>query len=612
MAEISKITVFKTNEDERLPVTYDIKDRTARQMAEDAETVTKAYADEKDTETLEGAKAYADEKDAETLAEAKIYTNEKITNLLDKNYIQLELGSFGSTGETTTNSRARSEDVIPLTNETTICFEEGYEFTIYKTDDQGAYIGALVGSWTSDSFYIYEGDDCYVRIAIKKSDGSSLKSYTVEQLNSIVYLSSTDRKIPFVINKLGQSEKAAISQKAATDKINNVSVSTYVSPTGSDDTGDGTRENPFATFAKAMTTGTTSIVAAPGLYKERLKKDNKQSRKLKICADWDSISYTNEVPDRPKIVLDLGECLTVTAGNNGLLTSPYVAEEASYLYKVFISKTLDAITSSERGGQYSANIWEEYDGINDVKLVPVLTLEECQSVSGSFYYDGTTIYINPSSGAANATYVLCETPGHALYYLDELVIEDVRVTHGYNSSLNIERCNNVTLRNCEFDHSCTGNGLSMNYSNGTLYKCKSYKNRNDGFNFHGYGDTHAIDCSAYYNYDDGISHHDGCTGSVKGGEWHHNGKGGVASPTYGAKVNIYDAYIHHNGFGIYAVLGSGIDGIYECILSNCLITENSVGVLVSGYKLISNGNILKNNNLDKEENDDGSLYTFDA
>ena len=51
MAEISKITLIKRDDDGNdTPVTYDIKDRTARQMAEDAETVTKAYADEKDAE----------------------------------------------------------------------------------------------------------------------------------------------------------------------------------------------------------------------------------------------------------------------------------------------------------------------------------------------------------------------------------------------------------------------------------------------------------------------------------------------------------------------------------------------------------------------------------
>ena len=68
---------------------------------------------------------------------------------------------------------------------------------------------------------------------------------------------------------------------------------------------------------------------------------------------------------------------------------------------------------------------------------------------------------------------------------------------------------------------------------------------------HGTGTTNFYNCSASYCEDDGISHHDACYGLIDGGEWHHCYKGGVASPTHGAVVDVRNIYSHHNAYGIY-------------------------------------------------------------
>lgn len=141
------------------------------------------------------------------------------------------------------------------------------------------------------------------------------------------------------------------------------------------------------------------------------------------------------------------------------------------------------------------------------------------------------------------------------------------------------RNSSIEMLRCYFSNAATNNGLYLYNVNGVFRDCLAYNialdsgtSYGDGFNIHGYGDTQFINCVAHDCNDDGISHHEGCTGAIIGGEFYNCGKGGVASPTHGAKVNVCGVYSHDNAYGIYLVTDSGgircKSKVYDCALND--------------------------------------------
>ena len=108
----------------------------------------------------------------------------------------------------------------------------------------------------------------------------------------------------------------------------------------------------------------------------------------------------------------------------------------------------------------------------------------------------------------------------------------------------------LTAINCEANHSSTGNGFGLNFTNAVMTNCRGHKNRNDCFNMHFYGDTTLINCKGLNNYDDGVSHHEQCTGTIIGGEYSGNGKGGII-PVNGSTIQVYGAVMEDNYYGFY-------------------------------------------------------------
>lgn len=94
-------------------------------------------------------------------------------------------------------------------------------------------------------------------------------------------------------------------------------------------------------------------------------------------------------------------------------------------------------------------------------------------------------------------------------------------------------------------------GFALTNTNGVFRDCEAWNIHKDGFNVHGFGDTHFFNCSAHGCGDDGISHHDSCVGLIVGGEYYNNVKGGVASPTHGATVEVQGVYCYNNAYGLY-------------------------------------------------------------
>ena len=185
-----------------------------------------------------------------------------------------------------------------------------------------------------------------------------------------------------------------------------------------------------------------------------------------------------------------------------------------------------------------------------------------------------------------------------------VILEDIEVCNCTGDGCLIDGCGNVLLINCSF-HDNGLNGIVLNYTNGVIRKCIAYNNTRDGFNMNYYGNTQFYDCFGYNNGDDGLSHHQGCTGLVNGGEFYNNTKGGIASPANGAQVDIFNAYCHDNGYGIWANADSGTEARTFRVW-NCVLTNNS------HYGIMSSRNTAIMYNCKITGNTDGQTYAPDG
>lgn len=182
---------------------------------------------------------------------------------------------------------------------------------------------------------------------------------------------------------------------------------------------------------------------------------------------------------------------------------------------------------------------------------------------------------------------------------------DFEIKNCYIKGVFASRCQKITFNDCIvhdigiISPSNSVGGFVFQYIDADVYNCIAYnigttkkgnqKYHCDGFNIHYTGTTNFINCSAWNCEDDGISHHDACCGVVNGGEWYNCGKGGVATPTHGAKINISNVYCHDNNVGIYAGNDSAITDRGNIILSNCVCKNNyNKDMIISDYyKLIA-------------------------
>ncbi|HFR4182770.1 TPA: right-handed parallel beta-helix repeat-containing protein [Bacillus cereus] len=363
----------------------------------------------------------------------------------------------------------------------------------------------------------------------------------------------------------------------------------YVSPNGSDSNDGLTKDKPFKTFNRAIAVGAKVILAESGDYwGQTIIADSIEE--LRIMLSDTNKPYSSY--DRPVINLRNSNGFNpVLDSGTGLYKYAYTYTPGDRFDRVFISKTLPPLDIGERSNGTNACVWEtgtNYE--NDVKLTPVLTLTECQSKPGSFFYDETNIFINPNGGTiTDKTYRIPITEGNLIQLknIKKLVLEDIKATYGYEDIAILNDNNDMVIRNCEFSYSAIGNGVQPRNSNGNFYKCKTRKNRNDGFNIQIYGDTHFYDCEGMYNGDDGISHHDGCTGSITGGEYHHNGKGGI-SPAHGCEIDLYNVISHDNAYGFYIVSTGDRPKGKTVRHVGCVSYNNTQrGIYINGYKVLS-------------------------
>lgn len=360
----------------------------------------------------------------------------------------------------------------------------------------------------------------------------------------------------------------------------------YVAPNGNDSSGRGTSDAPYKTINKAVQMGADVVFLTAGVYEQPSTTNiqNKNGFAMYVIPSAPSTSTDH----KPRAIYENAYTLAVSAdAGSGLLAGMHTFAETSNWYKVFVSQTLPISPSGTQSVTYNAILWEsdESDPTKDLKLVPKLTLAECQAATGSFYYDHSAgkVYINPSGTINNAKYkyLRFESDG-ALFTINNcqnVHIEDFEIKHSAGNGIVVTNSSNVTFKNCGFTHSAYRDGLMINRSNVDCVNCEALKETADGFGIANQGQGNFYNCHAHHNYDDGISHHDGSIGFVDGGYFHHNGKGGVASPYSGSNVNVKNAICEANAYGIYA--GSGSD---VCMICNCVLKDNTTsGILNVGY-----------------------------
>lgn len=325
----------------------------------------------------------------------------------------------------------------------------------------------------------------------------------------------------------------------------------YVSNVGNDNNDGLTENTPLKTFQKAIDLGASKIIATAGTYKNQTL----------ICENRDLfelIVKSNTGNPKSKVVIDN------STNVNGLTLDGNVYSIALSLpndnwKKVFIDKTLTPIRDKNPSGidTYNINLWEVANDNsikNDKRLVPVLSKALCSSTEGSFCWDGTKLYIHPTGGnITNKSYkYLTNETGDGIYInnVNRVFLENVDCLFVKNANFKVTNCNDVKILGCDAGYNAYSSQMIVNYSNTCHEKCRCYKASSDGFSGSGNGHSTYVNCEGFYCYDDGMSHHDGCTGTVVGGEYYGNVKGGI-SPAHGTAFEIHNTLSYDNGYGYY-------------------------------------------------------------
>lgn len=231
-------------------------------------------------------------------------------------------------------------------------------------------------------------------------------------------------------------------------------------------------------------------------------------------------------------------------------------------------KTIMAAVNSGKGNIYvKAGTYSEMVDLRNRYYPISIQLWDMPSYSGSVE-EVPKIVID--GGENNSIYYGILANGN-----DRIFLSDVHCKRSSEAPFQIRNAQYVECVRCVASDSTSEKmGFQIENANGKFVDCLAYNIGKDGFNIHGYGDTEFINCIAHDCGDDGISHHDGCTGHISGGEYYNCTKGGVASPTYGAYVDVDGVYSHDNTFGIYSVSEDTGRRITKMRISNCALKNN--------------------------------------
>lgn len=325
----------------------------------------------------------------------------------------------------------------------------------------------------------------------------------------------------------------------------------FIAPNGSDSNDGLTASTPKKTVKACVNAGATRICAKRGVYKEIVQLWD--IGELEILPADNDLTYAAGV-EREPIVFDTSDSVTVSslAAYNSIKRVAYSNSANTQFDKVFIKQSQTPLYGGEYGSRYNATVWLLSDDEKTVcvKLKPVLTIAECEAETNTFTYVSGYIYIN--ADMTSVAKVIVPTNWDCGIYIngaDRFVLKEVEVRFAGSYNIDIRNCAYFDFYKCACKYTSYGSGFHPFNSNGRMTACYATKNY-DGYGISGYGHTTYVDCVSEFNFDDGMSHHNATSGTVIGGRYEGNGKGGN-TPAYGAKVNIYGGLYKDNAsFGI--------------------------------------------------------------
>lgn len=359
----------------------------------------------------------------------------------------------------------------------------------------------------------------------------------------------------------------------------------YISPTG-DDANTGLSAGATKKTVKAcVEAGATRISAKRGVYAEAINLTDIGS--LEIFPTDNNTTYVAG-EERPLIVFDTSDSLAVStlAAYNAIKRVAYSNTNAAY-DAVFVKKTLTPTVSASQSS-YHAALWLFSDDETTVcrKPKPVLTIAECEAETNTFCYADGYIYVNADlSGVTKLVIPTITDNGFYVNGADKLVLREVEVRFAGEYTYDLRNCAWVDFYKCSSKYTTRASGFHPVNTNGIFRACYATKCF-DGFSPNSHGHTTYIDCVSEYNYDDGMSHHAGTEGTVIGGRYEGNGKGGNI-PSYGAKVNIYGGlYKDNKQFGV-CYAGDSSGNFAQGMVQGAVMVGNPVGLEVQTECLVT-------------------------
>lgn len=366
----------------------------------------------------------------------------------------------------------------------------------------------------------------------------------------------------------GKSADAKVTGDAIKGLVGKINIEYYVSSNGNDETGDGTSTSPFATFAKALSEGATTINMLSDMY-ESLSLTGKN---LTVKGNGYTI---------------YGDTVLETEAYNSILRASYNDATDSRIKGCYIDRTID-LTETVTGSSWKGPKYNIACFADDQKLLPVEDIATCEATSNSFTWDNGYFYINASGNRfsyAKSSYAAAILGGKCIF-------DNVQLKHCQSHILNASNAD-IEINGSKVIGSVNQNCIYLVDSNLVARNVEIALCWNDGVNAHSSGNSVLIDCYCHDCSDDGVSQHDNTTGVVMGGEFANCGKGGISSPINAAKVDIYNAYCHDNDYGIYAVASNSTSQTFNVF--GCVVTGNRVGVIVGGHTARMYGNKITGN-----------------
>lgn len=377
----------------------------------------------------------------------------------------------------------------------------------------------------------------------------------------------------------GREQALTEAQKAQARENIGVGSTMFISPDGSDSNDGLTASTPKKTVKACVNAGAKRISAKRGVYKEFIQLWN--VGELEIFPTDNDLTYAVGT-EREPIVFDTSDSVAVSslAAYNSIKRVAY-SNSANTQFDMVFTKRSQPPISDDYGSRYNSTVWllSNDEKTVCIKLKPVLTVAECEAEANTFAYVSGYIYINASMTGVDK--IVVPTNWDSGIYIngaDRFVLKEVEVRFSGAYNIDIRNCAFFDFYKCACKYTSYASGFHPFNSNGRMTACYATKNF-DGYGISGYGHTTYVDCVSEFNFDDGMSHHNATTGTVIGGRYEGNGKGGNV-PAYGAKVNIYGGLYKDNAsFGIGYMWSTDLDPA-SGMVQGAVMVGNPVGLSV--------------------------------